>query len=123
MCSAARTGRLRSWRAERGAQVRLRGLLLGFQPLLLSWFGKGEVSVPCTAQSGRADSPICRDALMCGFYLNELLVNLLARDDPHERLFDYYRATLQRLADQNDHAATLRALKTSASGVGLCAGA
>jgi DNA repair protein RecO (recombination protein O) len=45
---------------------------------------------------------------MCGFYLNELLVNLLAHDDPHEQLFDYYRATLLRLAQETDHAATLR---------------
>jgi DNA repair protein RecO (recombination protein O) len=45
---------------------------------------------------------------MCGFYLNELLLNLLARDDPHEQLFDYYRATLYRLAHETDHAATLR---------------
>ena len=47
-------------------------------------------------------------ALMCGFYLNELLLNLLARDDPHEQLFEYYRTTLQRLAQETDHAATLR---------------
>jgi DNA repair protein RecO (recombination protein O) len=37
-----------------------------------------------------------------------LLLNLLARDDPHEQLFDYYRVTLKRLAEQTDHAATLR---------------
>ncbi|MEO7621890.1 MAG: DNA repair protein RecO, partial [Gallionella sp.] len=47
-------------------------------------------------------------ALMCGFYLNELLLNLLARDDPHQPLFDYYRGTLYRLAHEVDHAATLR---------------
>ena len=47
-------------------------------------------------------------SLMCGFYLNELLLNLLLRDDPHEQLFDYYRATLYRLAHEADHAATLR---------------
>jgi DNA repair protein RecO (recombination protein O) len=45
---------------------------------------------------------------MCGFYLNELVINLLARDDPHQQLFDYYRATLHRLAHESDHAATLR---------------
>jgi DNA repair protein RecO (recombination protein O) len=45
---------------------------------------------------------------MCGFYLNELLLNLMARDDPHEQLFDNYRDTLQCLARQTDHASTLR---------------
>ena len=33
-----------------------------------------------------------------GFYLNELLLRLLARDDPHPRLFDAYAATLQAWA-------------------------
>jgi DNA repair protein RecO (recombination protein O) len=36
--------------------------------------------------------------LLCGFYLNELLVKLLARDDPHPALFDQYVATLNELA-------------------------
>jgi DNA repair protein RecO (recombination protein O) len=45
---------------------------------------------------------------MCGFYLNELLLNLMARDDPHESLFDYYQQTLLRLAQEEDHAFTLR---------------
>ena len=32
----------------------------------------------------------------------------MARDDPHEQLFDYYQQTLQRLAHEQDHAAILR---------------
>jgi len=95
-------------RGARRPRSGLRGLLLGFQPLLLSWFGKGEVRTLHSAEWQGGQPYLQGTALMCGFYLNELLVNLLARDDPHERLFDYYRATLQRLADQTDHAATLR---------------
>jgi DNA repair protein RecO (recombination protein O) len=37
-------------------------------------------------------------ALMCGFYVNELLLRLLPRDDPHEALFDAYASALVRLA-------------------------
>jgi DNA repair protein RecO (recombination protein O) len=36
--------------------------------------------------------------LLCGFYLNELLVKLIARDDPHPALFSHYIATLNELA-------------------------
>jgi len=95
-------------RGARRPRSSLRGLLMSFQPLLLSWFGKGEVRTLHGAEWQGGQPYLQGTALMCGFYLNELLVNLLARDDPHERLFDYYCATLQRLAHQTDHAATLR---------------
>ncbi len=95
-------------RGARRPRSSLRGLLLGFQPLLLSWFGKSEVRTLHGAEWQGGQPYLQGTALMCGFYLNELLLNLLARDDPHEQLFDYYRATLKRLADQSDHAATLR---------------
>lgn len=95
-------------RGARRPRSSLRGLLLNFQPLLLSWFGKGEVRTLHAAEWQGGQPYLQGTALMCGFYLNELLLNLLARDDPHERLFDYYRTTLQRLAQQTDHAASLR---------------
>jgi DNA repair protein RecO (recombination protein O) len=81
---------------------------MNFQPLLISWFGKGEVRTLHSAEWQGGQPYLQGTALMCGFYINELLINLLARDDPHEKLFDYYRATLQRLAHEDDHAATLR---------------
>jgi DNA repair protein RecO (recombination protein O) len=40
------------------------------------------------------------DALLSGYYLNELLLRLLARDDPHNVLFDVYAATIQLLATE-----------------------
>jgi DNA repair protein RecO (recombination protein O) len=95
-------------RGARRPKSSLRGVLMNFQPLLLSWFGKGEVRTLHSAEWQGGQPYLQGTALMCGFYLNELLLNLLARDDPHEQLFDYYRATLYRLAHESDHAATLR---------------
>lgn len=95
-------------RGARRPRSALRGVLMGFQPVLLSWFGKGEVRTLHSAEWQGGQPCLQGTALMCGFYLNELLVNLLARDDAHEALFDYYRATLHRLAHEADHAATLR---------------
>ncbi|MDP1996530.1 MAG: DNA repair protein RecO [Gallionella sp.] len=95
-------------RGARRPKSSLRGVLMNFQPLLLSWFGKGEVRTLHSAEWQGGQPYLQGTALMCGFYLNELLLNLLARDDAHEQLFDYYRATLHRLAHEIDHAATLR---------------
>jgi DNA repair protein RecO (recombination protein O) len=95
----------RGARRPRSAQ---RGLLMNFQPLRLAWFGKGEVRTLHAAEWQGGQPQLQGTALLCGFYLNELLLNLMARDDAHENLFDYYQQTLQRLAHEQDHAATLR---------------
>jgi DNA repair protein RecO (recombination protein O) len=86
----------------------LRGLLLGFQPLLLSWSGKAELRTLTRAEWQGSQPPIVGLALICGFYLNELLIRLLPRDDPHERLFDHYRTTLEDLGGEKDLAVVLR---------------
>lgn len=95
-------------RGARRPRSALRGLLMSFQPLSLSWFGKHELRTLHSAEWQGGQPQLQGTALMCGFYLNELLLNLTARDDPHESLFDYYRQTLQRLAQEDDHATTLR---------------
>jgi DNA repair protein RecO (recombination protein O) len=52
-------------------------------------------------------------ALFSGFYLNELLMKLLARHDPHAALFDAYADTIAALAASDDAAsqAALRAFE------------
>jgi DNA repair protein RecO (recombination protein O) len=95
-------------RGARRPKSALRGLLMSFQPLELSWFGKHELRTLHSAEWMGGQPQLQGTALMCGFYLNELLLNLTARDDPHEMLFDYYRQTLQRLVLEEDHASTLR---------------
>jgi DNA repair protein RecO (recombination protein O) len=42
------------------------------------------------------------EALLAGFYLNELLLRLLAREDPHPHLFDHYAEAVRRLASGHD---------------------
>src|SRR5512141_1603769 len=95
-------------RGARRPRSALRGLVMGFQPLTLSWFGKHELRTLHSAEWQGGQPQLQGTALLCGFYLNELLLNLMARDDPHEQLFDYYQQTLQRLAQEKDHAFTLR---------------
>jgi DNA repair protein RecO (recombination protein O) len=95
-------------RGARRPRSALRGLLMAFQPLSLSWFGKHELRTLHGAEWQGGQPQLQGTALLCGFYLNELLLNLMARDDPHESLYDYYQQTLQRLAQEDDHAFTLR---------------
>lgn len=85
-----------------------RGVLLAFQPLLLSWSGKGDVKTLTGAEWQGGLPMLNGKALACGFYLNELLLKLLAREDPHPGLFDTYRAALDGLAGPGDQAACLR---------------
>ena len=77
---------------------RLRGVLQTFQPLSLGWSGKSEVRTLTGAEWVGGMLPLEKAALLCGFYLNELLFKMLARDDPHPALFDHYVATLNQLA-------------------------
>ncbi|GAB4124986.1 MAG: DNA repair protein RecO [Sideroxydans sp.] len=95
-------------RGARRPRSVLRGVLMAFQPLQLSWFGKHELRTLHAAEWQGGQPQLSGTALMCGFYMNELLLNLLARDDAHPELFDDYRDTLLKLAHEQDHALTLR---------------
>jgi len=86
----------------------LRGVLQTFQPLSLSWSGKSEVRTLIAAEWVGGLLPLEKSALLCGFYLNELLVKLLARDDPHPALFDHYVSALNQLAHNEPAAIVLR---------------
>jgi DNA repair protein RecO (recombination protein O) len=88
-------------RGARRPASALRGLMQPFTPLLLSWFGKAELKTLHAAEwQGGLVAPQGR-ALMCGFYLNELLLRLLARGDAHEVLYDRYVDTLDQLAGES----------------------
>ena len=87
---------------------KLRGVLQTFQPLSVAWSGKSELRTLIDAEWVGGMLPIERTALLCGFYLNELLVKLLARDDPHRALFDHYISTLNELAHDEPAQIALR---------------
>lgn len=95
-------------RGARRPRSALRGVLLAFQPLLLSWAGRSELRTLHKAEWQGGLPQLKGEALLCGFYLNELLLKLLARDDPHEQLFDAYARTLRALAAGETLDVTLR---------------
>jgi DNA repair protein RecO (recombination protein O) len=77
---------------------KLRGVLQTFQPLSVSFSGKSELRTLIDAEWVGGMLPLEKTPLLCGFYLNELLVKLIARDDKHPALFDHYVSTLNQLA-------------------------
>ncbi|MFT0169140.1 DNA repair protein RecO [Paraburkholderia mimosarum] len=89
----------------------LRGVLQTFQPLALSWTGKGEVRTLTGAEWVGGMLPLTGDALLCGFYVNELLVKFIAREDPHPELFRHYVVTLTRLAHDEPPVQVLRSFE------------
>lgn len=86
----------------------LRGMLQSFQPMRADWTGKGEVKTLVGLEWDAGMNFLHGEALMCGFYMNELLLRLLPREDAHEELFDEYRLTLRTLGADKDHASILR---------------
>lgn len=89
-------------RGARRPRSAIRGLLMAFQPLELSWAGKGEVLTLMKAEWQGGQPLLKGQALFCGYYLNELLVHLLPREDPHERLFQRYGEMLASLGSDPD---------------------
>lgn len=86
----------------------MRGMLQSFQPLIATWSGKLELKTLHSLEWGSGLLLLKGEALMCGFYLNELLLRLLPREDAHGTLFEYYSLTLKTLANSQDLATTLR---------------
>jgi DNA repair protein RecO (recombination protein O) len=85
-------------RGARRPRAAIRGLLMAFQPLEVAWAGKGEVLTLMKAEWQGGQPLLAGEALFCGYYLNELLMHLLPREDPHDRLFAGYAGMLSRLA-------------------------
>ena len=94
-------------RGARSARARQRGLLQPFQPLLLSWSARGEMGTLNGVETAGVALPLSGNGLYSGFYVNELLVRLLHRNDPHPELFPVYLAALQGLVQAHALEATL----------------
>jgi DNA repair protein RecO (recombination protein O) len=95
-------------RGARRPRSAMRGVLLSFHPLRLGWSGSAEIGNLISAEWSGALQALSGRGLMCGFYLNELLLRLLPRDDPHETLFDIYGDSLRRLSEGETQASVLR---------------
>ncbi|KAB7627561.1 DNA repair protein RecO [Alkalilimnicola sp. S0819] len=95
-------------RGVRGPRSRRAGLLQPFGLLRLSWQGRGELHTLTDVEGAEAHRPLSGTRLVSGLYLNELLMRLLRREDPHEGLFSAYGAALKALRSDAPEAGVLR---------------
>ena len=85
-------------RGSRSAKSKLRGILRPFMPLQISWVIRSDLGTLTGAEIQSAPISLSGDALLSGYYINELLLHLLHRHDPQPDIFSAYSDTIERLA-------------------------
>jgi DNA repair protein RecO (recombination protein O) len=95
-------------RGANGPKSTLKGILRPFQRLLVSWSGTSEACQLVTAESDGQMTRLAPQRLMSGFYLNELLLKLTERRDPHPEIFFSYASCVQALCAGEVEEPTLR---------------
>lgn len=85
-------------KGARSARSAWRGLAEPFTPLVASWSRRGDMGTLTSLESAGPRHVLAGRALWCGLYVNELLLRLLQRDDPHPGVFDACRIVFRGLA-------------------------
>lgn len=73
-------------------------LLQPFSPITIAWVGRSELQTLTTLESREHAKRLQGSALMCGLYLNELLVKILGKHDAYPQLYDLYEEALAELS-------------------------
>jgi len=95
-------------RGSRAPKSKLKGVLRPFLPLRMSWVQRSDMGTLTGAESAGVPLSLGGDALMAGYYANELLLNFLHRHDPQPEIFDLYSNLLYELRADSNVAACLR---------------
>lgn len=85
-------------RGSRGARSRLKGILRPFLPLELSWVQKTDLGTLTGADVRGVATGLNGEALMAGYYVNELIIHFLHRHDPQPEVYEVYARSLEALA-------------------------
>jgi len=95
-----------------GGKASRQHLLQPFTPLLIAWRGRGDLPTLVSLEPATSAGKPGGHALYCGLYVNELLLKLTERAEPHSQLFPAYAACMQDLLEaQNDQASLEQALR------------
>jgi len=96
-------------RGARRPKSRINALLQVFQPLLISWTGRGELQTLTHVEAAEFVTPIPSGFYASAYYLTELVFRLLKPADVHETLFTSYAKALTtlRTADTSEQVAEI----------------
>ena len=92
-------------RSARGLKSHYKGRLELFFPFLISWSGRADLKFLGEAELNGIPYLLDGESLLCGFYLNELILRLLHPNDPDNYLFHYYKNALDQLSKGHIEAA------------------
>src|SRR5690554_4662094 len=79
-----------------------------FQPLWLNWFGRGDLLTLSKIETTSAPYWLQGQAILCGLYINELLVRLLSPQQPEPLVFAAYLQVLDGLQQASQSEQVLR---------------
>jgi len=89
-------------KGARNHKNKKRGVLQPFQPLLISWQGKGDLPILTEIEQGKGLLLFDYKSRVCGFYVNELIYKLLHRRDPNKGLYSAYSTLMNNLDVSNN---------------------
>ncbi len=95
-------------RGSRRRQSGQSALIQPFRRLSIAWSGRGELGTLISVESETSPVTLSGAGLMAGFYVNELVMRLLHRDEAHAKLFDDYAEVMHELAGEEGHEQALR---------------
>ena len=99
-------------KSARNSRPAVRALYQPFRPLLLSWVGASDLRTLTGIEESGPGTTLSDVRLACGYYLNELLLRLAAKDQSQDALFGYYSLALAELAQPSlDYEIVLRSFE------------
>lgn len=99
-------------KSARNSRPSIRALYQPFRPLLISWVGAGDLRTLTGIEDSGSALHLERVRLACGYYINELILRLLGKDQRHDSVFALYSMALSELTQADvDHERVLRSFE------------
>lgn len=95
-------------RGARSQKSKLKGILRPFLPLRIAWQARTDLGTLTGAELDGRPITLTGDALLSGYYVNELQLNFLHRHDPQPEAFQAYAETIASLVGKASPAPQLR---------------
>jgi DNA repair protein RecO (recombination protein O) len=79
-----------------------------YQKYYISWVAKSELGVLTDIELTSLSTSLKPEFMMAGFYMNEIMLRLLHKHEPHPELFDSYETSINQLASESSENIVLR---------------